>query len=183
MQLLGIDKAVGRIKSTLDLNKLQLTRGRAMERLVKEKQEAWRNWKCFTIKIKQEELPVLNQRLKLYGYETMTELTKDFILGKFPFITEDRQIQALDSNLQANGLKTAVINGPFEPSFYKDADLDEMLKYLLSIRKLHEHNARSLVSYFKRFRDSFFGRDPTEISKLTPHKRMWVMQAMRNFGN
>jgi intergrase/recombinase len=149
----------------------------------KEKQQAWRNWKCFTIKIKQEDLVTLNQRLKLYGYETMTELTKDFILGKFPVITEDRQIQAYDGNLQANGLKTAVINGPFEPSFYKDTDLDDMLKYLLNIRKLQEHNARSLVSYFKRFGDAFFGRDPTEISKLTPHKRMWIMQAMRQFGN
>lgn len=149
----------------------------------KEKQEAWRKFKCFTIKIRQDDLSTLNQRLKLYGYETMTQLTKDFIVGKFPVITEDRQIQSLNANLQSNGLQTALPKHSFDPSFYKDTDLDDMLKYLLAIRKLHEHNARSLVSYFKRFNDTFFGRDPTEISKLTPHKRMWVMQAMRNFGN
>ncbi len=156
-----------------------------MEPIVNEprKQEAWRNFHCFTIKIRHEQLPVLNQRLKLYGYDTMTELTRDFISAKFPVITEDRQIQAFDVNLQANGLKTAVINGPFEPSFYKETNLDDMLKYLLTIRKLQEHNARALVSYFKRFSDTFFGRDPTEINKLTPNKRLWVMQAMRHFGN
>ena len=148
------------------------------------KQEAWRNWKCFTIKIRKEELPLLNQRLKLYGYNTMTELTRDFILCKFPVVTEDRQIQALQGNQQANGLSTALaVNCPFEPSFYKDINLEDMLNYLLNIRKLQEHNARSLVSYFRRFSDIFFGRDPTEISKLTPHKRMWVMQSMRQFGN
>lgn len=46
-------------------------------------------WKCFTIKVRPNELAVLNQRLKLYGYETMTELTKDFMAGRFPPITED----------------------------------------------------------------------------------------------
>jgi hypothetical protein len=55
----------------------------------REKQEAWRNFKCFTIKIRREDLPTLNQRLKLYGYNTMTSLTKNFVLGKFPVITEN----------------------------------------------------------------------------------------------
>jgi intergrase/recombinase len=153
-----------------------------MEPTVNVTKEAWRAFHCFTIKIKKEDLPTLNQRLNLYGYGTMTELTKDFILGKFPIITEDRQIQSLEANTQANGLKTAIVNGPFEPSFYKDTNLDDMLTYLLNIRKLQEHNARSLVSYFHRFADVFFGPNPTQISKLTPHKRMWIMQAMRNFG-
>lgn len=157
-----------------------------MEPLSEPKEQvatAWKNWKCFTIKIKPNELPILNQRLKIYGFNTTTELVKDFIAGKFPVITEDRQIQAYDSNLQANGLKTAVINGPFDPSFYKNTDLEDMLNYLLNIKRLQEHNARSLVSYFRRFRDTFFGQDPTQISMLTPHKRRWILGGMREFGN
>ena len=75
----------------------------------------------------------LNQRLKLYGYSTMTELTRDFILGKFPVITEDRQIQSLNANMQSNGLQTAVIDGPFETSFCKDTDYEDMLNYRLKI--------------------------------------------------
>jgi intergrase/recombinase len=145
--------------------------------------DAWRNWKCFTIKIKHEELPVLNQRLKLYGYNTMTELTRDFITGKFPVITEDRQIHSIESNIQANGLKTLVKNVFVEPTFYTNTDLDDMRNYLINIRKLHERNASSLVSYFRRYCDMFFGPDPSEIMQQTPHIRMWILQAMRQFGN
>ena len=58
-----------------------------------------------------------------------------------------------------------------------------MLNYLLNIRKFQNHNARSLVNYFHRFRDIFFGPDPAEILKLTPHKKLWILQAIRHFGN
>ena len=125
---------------------------------------------------------LFNRRLSLYGFETLGTLVGDFLAGKFPVITEDRQIQSLDSNLQDAGMKT-VLNGQFEPTFYKNIDLDDMLNYLLNIRKFQNHNARSLVNHFRRFRDMFFGPDPVEILKLTPHKKSWILQAMRHFGN
>ena len=53
------------------------------------------NWKCVNVKIKPEDLPILNQRLKLYGYETLGQLVKDFLISKFPPITEDRQMALL----------------------------------------------------------------------------------------
>jgi hypothetical protein len=39
------------------------------------------------------------------------------------------------------------------------------------------------LNYFRRYRDIFFGPDPVEILNLTPHKKSWVLQAMRHFGN
>jgi hypothetical protein len=140
------------------------------------------NWKCVNVKVKPEDLPILNQRLKLYGYETLGQLVKDFLSSKFPPIIEDRQIQAMDNNIQGNGL-TTVVNGKFEPTFYKNVDLEDMLNYLLTIRKFQNHNGRCLVSYFRRFRDVFFGVDPAELLKLTPTKRSWILQAIRHFGN
>ena len=152
--------------------------------VINDRREAWRNWKTFTIKIKHEDLPVLNQRLKLYGFDTMTELTKALILGFFPVTTEDRQIQAMDSNTQSNGLKTALaVKEQFEPTFYKVTDLNDMRNYLLNVRRLQEHYSSSLVSYFRRYRDVFFGPDPVQILQLSPHRRMWVLQALRQFGN
>jgi hypothetical protein len=53
-------------------------------------------------------------------------------------------------------MKTAIY-GQFEPTFYKNIDLDDMLNYLLNIRKFQSHNAKSLVNYFHRYRDIFFG--------------------------
>ena len=52
----------------------------------------------------------------------------DFLVSKFPMITEDRQIQVMDGNLQSSGLKT-VVSGPFEPTFYKNLNLEDMLIY------------------------------------------------------
>jgi intergrase/recombinase len=120
--------------------------------------------------------------LRFYGFETLGALVADFLTIKFPVITEDRQIQTLDSNIQGNGMKTA-LDGQFEPTFYKNIDLDDMLNYLLNIRKFQDHNARSLVNYFRRYRDIFFGPDPAEMLKLTPHKKSWILQAIRHFGN
>jgi hypothetical protein len=45
-------------------------------------------------------------------------------------------------------MKTA-FNGQFEPTFYKNIDLDDILNYPLNIRKFQNHNARSLVNYFQ----------------------------------
>jgi hypothetical protein len=134
------------------------------------------------VRIKSKNLPQFNRRFSLYGFETLGALVADFLAGRFPVITEDRQIQSLDSNLQSNGMQTTV-NGQFEPTFYKNIDLDDMLNYLLNIRKFQNHNSRSLVTYFRRFRDIFFGPNPSEILKLTPHKRSWILQAIRHFGN
>ncbi|MGC2572793.1 MAG: hypothetical protein WA364_14875, partial [Candidatus Nitrosopolaris sp.] len=101
-------------------------------------------WKTIGVRIKAKDLPLFNRRLSLYGFETLGALVADFLTGKFPIITEDRQIQTLDSNIQSNGMKTA-LDGQFEPTFYKNIDLDDMLNYLLNIRKFQNHNARSLV--------------------------------------
>jgi hypothetical protein len=106
----------------------------------------------------------------------------DFLIAKFPPITEDRQIQAMDGNMQSCGIKT-IVNASFEPTFYKNVDLEDMLKYLLTIRKLDNKHVRDIVSYFRRFCDVFFGPQPEEILKLKASKRGWILQGMRHFGN
>jgi hypothetical protein len=35
----------------------------------------------------------------------------------------------------------------------------------------------------RKHRDIFLGSDPAEILKLKPHKRSWILQAIRHFGN
>ena len=67
------------------------------------------------VRIKAKDLPLFNRRLSLYGFETLGALVADFLTDKFPVITEDRQIQTLDSNIQGNGMKTA-LDGQFEPT-------------------------------------------------------------------
>jgi hypothetical protein len=49
-------------------------------------------WKTIGVRIKSKDLPLFNRRLSLYGFETLGALVADFLTGKFPVITEDRQI-------------------------------------------------------------------------------------------
>src|SRR5829696_6302852 len=80
------------------------------------------NWKTVGVRIRSQDLPVLNQRLRLYGFETLGQLVADFLITKFPPLTEDRQIQAMESNTQSFGLKTLVNGVSFDPTFYKNVD-------------------------------------------------------------
>jgi intergrase/recombinase len=148
--------------------------------LVNDARQKKYNWKCVNAKLRPEDLPVLNQRLKIYGYQTLGQLVKDFLICKFLPITDDRQIEMM-GNDQSTGQRTMLL-GSFGPSFYKNIDLEDMFKYFLKVRKLDDKHARDLVSYFRRFRDVFFGPDPEQIHGLKPHKRAWILQGMRNFA-
>ena len=52
-------------------------------------------WVAMNVKVRREDIPILNQRLKLLGFETLGQLTKELINGTFPHVTEDRQIANL----------------------------------------------------------------------------------------
>jgi hypothetical protein len=75
------------------------------------------SWKTVGVRVRSQDLPVLNQRLRLYGFETLGQLVADFLTTKFPPLTEDRQIQAMDSNTQSFGLKMLVNGASFDPTF------------------------------------------------------------------
>jgi hypothetical protein len=46
------------------------------------------SWKTVGVRIRPQDLPVLNQRLRLYGFETLGQLVADFLTTKFPPLTQ-----------------------------------------------------------------------------------------------
>src|ERR687897_2431888 len=68
------------------------------------------NRKSLTARVKPEDLIVFNQRLKLFGFNSINELVHEFIAGRFPHITEDKQIDNLVQNTQSNGQRTVLDN-------------------------------------------------------------------------
>ena len=139
------------------------------------------NRKSLTARVKPEDLVIVNQRLKLFGFNSINEMVHDFIRGKFPQITEERQIDNLIDNTQSNGLKS-VLEGGINREFYERADLNDMYNYYLNIRKLHRNTCRDLISYFRRFRDQFFTDRVAELQSLTPRMRSRIMDVFRKFG-
>ena len=89
--------------------------------------------KSLTARVKPEDLIVFNQRLKLFGFNSINELVHEFIAGRFPQITEDKQIDNLIGNTQSNGQRT-VLEGGNHCDFYKNVDLDDMYNYYQNIR-------------------------------------------------
>jgi hypothetical protein len=137
-------------------------------------------WKNVAIKVKENDLIALNRQLDRLGYETLGDLVKDLMTGKITRLTDDKQIDAMKSNLQATGQNTVQSGNYYD--FYKNIDINDLLKEYN--KRYYSRTAVSLVNYFKRYADIFFGSDPdTELFKLKPHKRAWILQAMKRFGD
>jgi hypothetical protein len=65
-------------------------------------------FKTIGTKVKNIDILLLNQRLKIYGYQTIGELIHDFIKSKFPPIHDDEELRSMKNNLQQNGQLTAL---------------------------------------------------------------------------
>ena len=100
--------------------------------------------KSLTARVKPERLPILNQRLKLFGFDSVNEMVHAFIEGKFPQITDDRQIDNLATNESTNGQKS-LLEGMYNPDFYQRIDINDMYNYYCDILKLHPKTCRDLV--------------------------------------
>lgn len=137
-------------------------------------------WITIGIRVRQSDMPTLNQRLRLFGFETMGNLSRDFILGKFPPITEEKQIEGLTTNNNNNSLTN--IDGMFTETFYKNIDYDRMRVFYIENVKHSESYASSLVNYFKNYAREFFGEHPDTINRYSKKKRSWILSGMRNFG-
>jgi hypothetical protein len=133
-------------------------------------------WKNVAIKVKENGLIPLNRQLDRLGYETLGDLVKDLMLGKITRMTDDKQIYAIKTNLQATGQLTAQSGNYYD--FYKSVDVNDLSREYN--KRYHPKTTLCLVNYFKRYADTFFGPEPdTEVFKLKPHKRGWILQAMK----
>ena len=133
-------------------------------------------WKNVAVKIKENDLILLNRQLGRLGYETLGDLVKDVLLGKITHLTEEKQIEAMKINLQSSGQNTVQLGSHYD--FYKNIDLDDMLKEYM--KRYHPRTARCFVSYFRKYSDIFFGSSPdVELFKLKPHKRSWILQSIK----
>ena len=108
-------------------------------------------WKNVSIKVKENDLIALNRQLDRLGYETLGDLVKDLMSGKIMRMTDDKQIDAMKSNLHT-GQRTAQLGNYYD--FYKNIDTNDLLKEYN--KRYHSRTAVSLVNYFKRYADIFF---------------------------
>jgi hypothetical protein len=71
-------------------------------------------WKNIAVKIKENDLVLLNRQLDKLGYETVGDLVKDLLLGKTTYLTEERQIEAMKINIQGSGQNTVQLGAHYD---------------------------------------------------------------------
>jgi len=72
------------------------------------------------------------------------------------------------------------LTGEFNPTFYRNVNPEDMLRDL-STRYVYQKHAKDLVRYYERFAEIFFTK-PQLIQSESGHKRAWICDAMRRFG-
>ena len=126
------------------------------------------DWKTIGVKVRISELSILNRQLDRLNYVTLGDLTKDLIGGKITRLTDDQQIDVMNTNLQTTGQITGLSGKPYD--FYKQIDIIDFNNYLKN--RYHEHTANCYSSYFEKHSNVFFGNNPdVELFRFNPHKR------------
>lgn len=136
-------------------------------------------WKSVTVRLKEDELAILNAKLNLNGFKTFSEFIHSWIRGQYPLHENNEQVEKLIQRIRDKGVKDP-LTGQFNPTFYRNIDSKDMLGDL-STRYVYLKHAKDLVRYFERYAEIFFTR-PQLIQSESGHKRAWICDAMRKFG-
>ena len=113
------------------------------------------------------------------GFKTFNEFVKAWIKGDYPKFENNEQVEKLLIKLRDGDIKDPA-TGEFSPSFYRSIDRQDMLNDL-SRRYIYKKHAKDLVGYFDRYSEAFF-TNPQLIRTESGHKRAWICDAMRRFG-
>jgi hypothetical protein len=126
-----------------------------------------------------DELAILNKKLDMNGFKTFNEFIHAWLKGEYPRHEKNEQVDKLLNRLRDNDIKDPLTR-EFNPTFYRNVDLDDMLKDL-SKRYVYKKHAKDLVRYFQRYGEIFFTK-PELIRDESGHKRAWICDALRRFG-
>lgn len=133
-------------------------------------------------KMYDDEIVILNMRLKQYGYKNAADLLKDFRDGIFPEqMFKPQGALDMSQNQSSNG-SVSLVNGKANPEFFNHLDYAKMYEFFRNELKLSEWYSRSCCNYVKYNWRVFFGDHPEELYKLTSDQKQWIVLSFRNFA-
>lgn len=62
-------------------------------------------WKSVTVRLKEDELAILNNKLDTNGYETFSEFIHAWIRGQYPHFENNDEIERLVNRIRDKGIK------------------------------------------------------------------------------
>ena len=79
-------------------------------------------WKSVTVRLKENDLAILNNKLQTNGFETFSEFVHAWLGGNYPRQEKNEQIERLIGRLREKGIKDP-LTGEFNPTFYRNYKL------------------------------------------------------------
>lgn len=117
--------------------------------------------------------------MELNCFKTLNEFVHAWIKGDYHAHENNEQVERLINRIRDKGIRDP-LTGEFSATFYRNVNSDDMLKDL-SKRYAYPKHAKDLVWYFERYAEIFF-TCPELIRGESGHKRAWICDAMRRFG-
>jgi len=106
-------------------------------------------WLTISARIRKNDLPLLNKKLEMNGFNTFNEFVRAWIKGEYPKLENNEQVEKMLIKLREGDIKDPV-SGQFSPSFYRSIDRQDMLNDL-SKKYIYKKHAKDLVGYFDRY--------------------------------
>ena len=78
-------------------------------------------WKSVTVRLKENDLALLNNKLKVNGFGTFSEFIHAWLKGEYPRHENNEQVDKLLNRLRANDIKDPLTR-EFNPTFYRNVD-------------------------------------------------------------
>jgi intergrase/recombinase len=136
--------------------------------------------RTLSVRLKQDELAALNQRLKLDGLDTFSDLVRSYLDGKISKSNKsDHHLERLLIRLKQKNI-TDPLTGEVTPTFYKSVDIEDFRQYLKGKYKYSRHGD-TLANYYQRFAEFFFTK-PEIVRAESGRNRSWICDTMRRFG-
>ena len=85
------------------------------------------DWKSVTVRLKENDVAILNSKSKKNGFKTFSEFVHAWIKGQYPSHKNDEQVERLIQRIRDKGIKDP-LTGESSPTFYRNVDSEELLR-------------------------------------------------------
>ena len=110
--------------------------------------------KSLGVRLKENDLAALNQRLRLDGFSTLSDLVRIYLNGELVRSKATDHIERLLVRLKEKKLVNP-LTGDVTPTFYRNIDIEDFRQFL-NTKYMHSRYGNDLVKYYQRFASFFF---------------------------
>jgi len=137
--------------------------------------------KSLGLRLKENDLAILNQCFKIDGFENLFDTVKSYLHGEIARSNSNKtdHLSRLLLRLKEKNIVDP-LTGEVTPTFYKNVDIEDFGGFWKN-RYKYSRYGDNLLKYYQQFFEFFFTK-PEIVRAESGRKRSWICDAMRRFG-